>query len=38
MEEILQIVTGANNIIVGTSGQIVPVTKPNSILPGGKRN
>ena len=34
--EILQIVTGASNIIVGTSGQIVPVAKPNSILPGGK--
>lgn len=34
--EVLQIVTGASNIIVGTSGQIVPVAKPGSTLPGGK--
>lgn len=34
--EILQIITGATNIIVGTSGQIVPVAKPNSSLPGGR--
>ena len=34
--ETLQIVTGAPNIIVGTSGQIVPVAKPNSMLPGGR--
>ena len=34
--EVLQIITGASNIIVGTSGQIVPVAKPGSSLPGGK--
>lgn len=34
--ETLQIITGATNIIVGTSGQIVPVAKPNSTLPGGR--